>query len=127
MRTMLVLGLVAIAAGCHREKVPTEKYFSGQPVAHWVEELKSGNSRARKKAVDVLGNVGPADPAAIPALTRALKDPDTAVRDAAVLALSKIGAPAAEARPALEELTRDPSPTIRGHAVTALDRIAGKS
>jgi len=128
MRIPLTLIATAmLAAGCTREKVPTELYFSGEPVSHWTEAAKSPDPKVRKKAIDVLGNVGPADPAAIPALITALKDKNVTVRDAAVLALSKIGPLAAEGLPALREATRDPNPTVRAHAITAVERVAGQS
>jgi HEAT repeat protein len=117
----------ALLAGCGRDAGPKELYFTGEPVAHWLEAVKSPDPKVRKKAVDVLGNVGPADAAVIPALAEAVKDKDPAVRDAAVLALSKIGPPAAAALPALQEATRDPNPTVRAHAATAVGRVSGPS
>jgi len=122
---LALLGLFALAAGCNREQVPAELYFSGEPVSHWIEAAKSSDPKVRKRAVDVLGNVGPADPAAIPALITATKDKDAAVRDAAVLGLSKIGPPAADALPALKEATKDPNPTVRNHAIAAVERVGG--
>ena len=73
--------LALLAAGCHRDPGPLGLYFSGEPVSHWLETARSPDPKARKKAVDVLGNVGPADPAVIPALVAAVKDKDPAVRD----------------------------------------------
>lgn len=125
MRRVLLPALVLAAAGCGGRAVPTAKYFSGEPVPHWLGQAQSADPKARKKAVEVLGNVGPADPAAIPALTAAVRDPDPAVRDAAVLALSKNGPAAAGAAAALEEATRDRDATVRVHAAAALDRVRG--
>jgi HEAT repeat protein len=128
MRAALVaIVIAAVAAGCRRQSAPTELYFSGQPVSHWLEALKGSDSKARKKAVDVLGNVGVADPAVLPALIGAMKDKDPQVRDAAVLAVSKVGPAAAAAEPALREAVKDPNPTVRSHAVAALERISGRS
>src|SRR5262245_13012460 len=128
MRTTFTLIAVAVlAAGCTREKVPTELYFSGEPVSHWTEAAKSPDPKVRKKAIDVLGNVGPSDPAAIPALIAAVKDKDASVRDAAVLALSKIGPQAADGLPARREEMKDANPTVPAHAVTAVDRVGGSS
>lgn len=118
--------LVALlAAGCGGPTVPTAKFFSGQPTAHWVQEMKSRDAKVRKHAADVLGNVGTADPDAIPALAAAVKDPDPRVRDAAVLGLSKIGPPAAAALPVLEEATKDGDPVVRQHAAAAVGRVRG--
>jgi HEAT repeat protein len=76
----------------------------GKPVAHWVQALQDPSATVRKKAVNVLGNVGAVDPAVVPALARALKDRDVGVRRAAVLALLKIGPAARDVVPALKEL-----------------------
>ena len=118
--------LLLVLAGCGGPAVPTAMYFSGQPVPHWLTEARSKDPKARKHAIDVLGNVGPAEPEAIPALAAAVKDPDARVRDAAVLGLSKIGPTAASALPALEAATKDGDPTVRTHAVAAVGRVRGK-
>ena len=110
-------------AGCAARTAPMTVH--GKPVAHWVDELKRPDPKARKKAVAALGQVGKADPSAIPALAGALADADARVRDEAVLALLKIGPDAKEALPALENLRRDREPTIRDHAGKAIARIRG--
>ena len=125
MRQASLLMLCLFLCGCRRSDVPTEKYFSGEPVEHWLGEIKSPDPKKRKKAADVLGNVGPVDPRAVPALIEAVKDRDAKVRDAAVLGLSKIGPPASSAESALEEATKDKDPAVRSHAATALERVRG--
>jgi HEAT repeat protein len=117
--------LLLFSVGCGCSDVSTAKYFGGHPTEHWLKAIRNPDANTRKKAADVLGNVGPVDPGAIPALIVALKDPAPRVRDAAVLALSKIGKPAAEAVPAIEEAARDRDPTVRTHAFTALERVRG--
>jgi len=117
--------LSVVMAGCSRSDVPKEKYFSGQPVEHWLEAIKSPDPKTRKKAADVLGNVGPVDPRAVPALIEAVKDRHARVRDAAVLGLSKIGPPASSAESVLEEATKDKDLTVRTHAARALERVRG--
>lgn len=104
---------------------PKDAYFSGQPVDHWLEAAHSSDAKNRKKAVEVLGNVGPVDPRAIPALIDAVRDSDLKVRDAAVLGLSKIGPPAVAAESALLDATKDKDATLRAHAVTAIERVRG--
>ena len=125
-RAILALLLAALAVGCSRTDVPKEKYFEGEPIEHWLEAIKSPDAKTRKKAADILGNVGPVDPRAVPALIEAVKDKDAKVRDAAVLGLSKIGAPASAGESALEEATKDKDPTVRTHAATALTRVRGE-
>jgi HEAT repeat protein len=125
MRLATLLPILCLfAVGCGGN-APKEKYFSGEPVEHWLEAIHSRDAKVRKKAADVLGNVGPIDPRAIAALTEAVHDPDPKVRDAAVLGLSKIGPDAASAEPALQEATKDRDATVRAHAATAIDRVRG--
>lgn len=111
--------------GCGQGDVPTAKYFGGEPVDHWLEATRSTDQKTRKKAVDVLGNVGASDPRTVPALIGAVKDADARVRDAAVLALSKIGPPASEALAVLQQATRDRDATVRAHAVLAVEQVRG--
>ena len=124
MRSVLLFGPLIFVVGCGAG-APKEKYFSGEPVEHWLAAMKSPDPKTRKKAADVLGNVGPVDPGAIPALMLAVKDPDPKVRDAAVLGLSKIGPAARDAAPVLEDATKDKDPAVRSHAVVALERVRG--
>lgn len=123
--TTVVAILCFFAFGCGRGNVTTEKYFSGEPVEHWLEAIHGSDAKVRKKAADVLGNVGPIDPRAIPALVEAVRDSDPAVRDAAVLGLSKIGPDAAAAEPALRDAMKDRDATVRAHAATAVERVRG--
>jgi HEAT repeat protein len=122
MRQLLILVLLTSLCGC-RKAPPTLAH--GQPVSHWIAALQDPDPMVRKKAVMVLGNVGPADPAAMPALIGAVKDPDLAVRDEAILALLKIGPAARQAIPALTEAQQDEDATVRSHAAKALARIQG--
>lgn len=121
----LLLTFCLFMFGCSRSDVPKEKYFGGEPVDHWLVEIKSPDPKKRKKAADILGNVGPADERSISALIEAVKDKDAKVRDAAVLGLSKIGPPASSAQLVLEEATKDRDATVRTHAWTALERVRG--
>jgi HEAT repeat protein len=124
MRQVLALALLAaLAAGCGEGKQPLTA--QGKPVSHWVEALKGRDARERKKAVKALGQVGAADPAAIPAVVGALKDKDAGVRAEAALALINIGPAAKEAEPALEEASKDSDATVRGYARKALERVRG--
>jgi HEAT repeat protein len=124
MRRFLLLAPLLLA-GCGQAGAPTEKYFRGQPVEYWLEAIKAPDPRTRQRAADVLGNVGPIDGRAVPALVSAVKDADPKVRGAAVLALSRIGPPAASAEAALQQAARDPDPSVRAHAVKAIEQIRG--
>ncbi len=120
MRGGLLVGLLLLSAGCGPSR-PTMAHYN--PVSYWVQALDGPDFRQRKKAVEVLGNVGPADPAVVPALARAVGDRDARVRAEAVLALLKLGPAARDAVPALTEATKDKDPRVRGYAVKALERI----
>jgi HEAT repeat protein len=114
--------LAATVAGCGKPPAPT--LAGGKPVAHWVEAARGPDPRARKEAVFKLGNVGPADPTAFPAVTGALRDANPIVRREAILALLKFGPQAREAVPTLEELVhRDPDDRVRTSAAKALARL----
>jgi HEAT repeat protein len=117
------LGLVIIltAAGCG-EAPPT--LVHGKPVADWVHALRAPDSRLRKRAVEALGSVGTADPAAMPALVEALRDREAKVRQAAVLCLLRLGPAAADAVPALDEVAKkDRDRRVRDYAASALEKI----
>ena len=84
--------------GCSREP-PPPTLTGGKPLSYWMQALRRTGAGQRRGAVFELGNVGPTDPAVIPALTAALQDRDARVRSAAILALVKspkeaVGAPA---------------------------------
>lgn len=122
-RVRLVLSalLCLTAAGCARLP-PT--LAGGKPVEFWVRTLREGDPRQRQEAAFKLGNVGRADPAALPALTEALRDPEPKVRREVILALVKFGDGAREVIPALTEIGRtDPDEQVRSHAVRAVERL----
>ena len=123
MKQVLVAGLLVLLAGCGRAQ-PTLAH--GKPVSDWVETLRHPDARERRKAAEVLGNVGAADPAVVPALAGAVKDRDPVVRGEAVLALLKIGPAAREAAPALREAEGDRDPRVRANAVKALKTVQGE-
>ena len=122
-RTALVL-LVA-AAGCGGPSPATSA--GGKPVGHWVEAARGPDPKSRRHAVAKLGNVGAADPAALPAVAGALRDADPGVRCEAILALVKFGPAAREAGPAVAELARrDPDPKVRDYAKRAAGPLGGE-
>jgi HEAT repeat protein len=118
----VVVAGVTLAPGCGRSR-PT--LAGGKPVGHWVRALKDPDPRVRKKAALKLGNVGPGDARALPALVGALKDPDARVRREAIRALLKFGPAAREALPALAEARSDPDPQARAEAAVVLEKLGG--
>jgi hypothetical protein len=123
VRTAIFIPLALFAIGCSAS--PEAGRDGDKPTSYWVQALQSPDAQVRKKAADVLGNVGPSDPAAIPALIKALDDNEAKVRDAAVLALSKLGRVAEKAADALDGLKSDPDRTVRQHAAQAARRVRG--
>jgi len=98
----------------------------GKPLDYWLQSLENRDAKTRKKAVQVLGNIGPADSAVIPALCTALKDRDVAVRREAVVALTKLGPKAKDALPALGEVVQDRDSKLRSQADKAIRAIQGE-
>ena len=114
--------LVAWACGCGGKAAPT--MAGGKPVSHWVEELRSPDPKHRKEAVEKLGNVGPADPVAFPAVCGALKDTDPRVRCEAILAVLKFDTAAKESVPLLDDLRKnDRDARVREYAARAVERL----
>lgn len=119
---IFMLAVVAIALGGCSKAGPT--LAGGKPVDHWVKALNDPDPRVRKTAVTKLGNVGPTDPAALPALLGALKDQDAGVRCETILALLKFGPDAKSSIPALTEIRRDdPDAKVREYAGKALTKL----
>jgi HEAT repeat protein len=113
---------LVVAAGCGSGKTELLS-VKGQPVEHWLRELKRPEPKARLAAVSALQSVGAVDPKAIPALAGELDDKDAKVRNAATLALLNIGPPAKAAASALTKAKGDKDATVRTHAEAALKRI----
>jgi HEAT repeat protein len=121
MRMLALLVLAVLVTGCSKS-APT--LAGGKPIEAWVAALKDPDAKTRKTAAAKLGNVGPADPAAFPALHDALKDRDAGVRCEVILALVKFGPEVKDAVPALTQLRRhDPDARVRDYAAKALEKI----
>lgn len=120
--TIVSLGLLSVClGGCGQPAAPLA---GGKAVDYWLGALQSTSAKVRTTAVTRLGHVGGADPAALPAVFGALRDPDPGVRCAAVLALAKNESAADAAVPALAELNRrDPSARVRTYATRALGKF----
>jgi HEAT repeat protein len=117
MRRIVVVILVIALSGCTKEPPP----MAGEK---WAAALSDPNVRVRKKAAFTLGNIGPSDPAVLPALIGALKDLDAGVRREAILALLKCGPAAKEAAEELRQLRHhDPDARVRTYAAEALEKL----
>jgi vesicle coat complex subunit len=121
--TLLLTALVATAStGCGKSQ-PT--LAGGKPIRYWVEAINDSNPMTRKEAALHLGNVGPTDDAALPALLGAMRDPDPRVRCEVILAVVKFGP---DAKQAVDDLTdlklHDGDAKVRDHASKALAKLA---
>ncbi len=89
-----------------------------------AQSLAHADVRVRRSALDVLETSGSLALPALPALTRALHDPDRFVRWSAVRTVGNLGPLAASQSIAdLTPLLRDPDPDLRKAAVHALERL----
>jgi HEAT repeat protein len=116
MRHILLVALLISLAGCGTAQ-PT---MAG---GKWALALRDPDAKVRKKATFTLGNIGPSDPAVLPALLAALKDADAGVRCEAILALVKYGPAAREAVPLLTELQQDEEGQVRAYSALALQKL----
>jgi HEAT repeat protein len=121
MRQLILAAAALTLAGCSDSPGPTLAH--GKPLEHWVQALRDPDARTRKRAADILGNIGAVDATVIPALASALKDPDRAVRAATVIALLKMGPAARDATPALVEASKDSDTKVRSCAAQALRNL----
>jgi HEAT repeat protein len=122
-KLLLLVMAPTFLAGCG-PAAPT--LAGGKPVSHWVNALRDADPKKREEAVEKLGNVGAADPAAFPALVGALKDPSARVRGAAILRIANGGPAAKAAVPTLQDLKdHDPDAGVRDYAAKALKNITG--
>ena len=121
MRVAVMIVVAIGLSGCGKTE-PT--LAGGKPVSFWVQALHDPDAKLRKKAAFKLGNVGPTDPTALPALIEALHDADAGVRAEAILALVKFGPAATAAVPTLAEVQRqDQDAKVREYAGKALAKL----
>jgi HEAT repeat protein len=93
--------------------------------AYDIMEERSSLEAAQKAALQILGKLGPAAQAAVPALSKATADPNPEIRSAAVQTLGQIGQPARSVIPDLIPLLADSNESVRAAAVDALGKIDG--
>jgi HEAT repeat protein len=118
---------LAVARGRWQSRWTGEKLLSEllcQTLPSVAEELAHPDARVRRGALDVLEMSGSLALPALPALTRALHDPDRFVRWSAVRTVGKLGPAAApETRDELKRLLHDPDGDLRKAAAHALERL----
>lgn len=122
----IAIGATLALAGGAAAQQPTEPVLDGRPLSAYLADLaEAAAPYTRNNAAYSIARMGPAAKAAVPALIRALKDPEAAVRFPVCIALREIGPDAREAVPALTEALEDRSDDVAAMARRALIKITG--
>ena len=117
MKRVLLVVMMLCLSGCSTEQ-PT---MAG---AKWAQALRDPDTRVRRKAAFTLGNIGPSDPAVLPALVGGLRDADAGVRCEVILSLLKYGPGAKQVIPELSVVQqKDRDAKVRAYATKALDKL----
>jgi HEAT repeat protein len=97
----------------------------GKTLSEWVADLKDGTApQTRNAAAYELSGMGPAAAPAVPALIKALDDPEPTVRFPVLVALGEIGPAAKAAVPKLKQMMDEEiNDEIAAAAKRALRRI----
>jgi HEAT repeat protein len=148
--TMLLIGLLPVAAGCRREEPPpdvgkqVERLVADAEEDHYkalknLQSLGAGGAAAvpelrallarttdddlRAEIAKTLGRMGPAAAAAVPDLVKLLERKAMWPRYCAVEALGRMGQAAVPVLPKIVPLTRDRDRDVAGAAVEAVQRL----
>jgi hypothetical protein len=94
----LAIGFLVLTSGAWAQSKTTKKepVADGRTLSQWVAELEAAAPQVRNAAAYEISGMGPAAAPAVPALIKALDDPEPSVRFPVTVALREIG-PAAEA------------------------------
>jgi HEAT repeat protein len=122
----MIFGLLAwTCSGCGGAKIET--HAGGKPISHWIEATHDPDPKVRKSAATKLGNIGPSEPEAFPAVMALLKDRVAVVRCGAILAVGKFGSSASEAITILTDLRdHDRDAKVRTYATATLEKLQTK-
>lgn len=126
--TLLVaLVTTLVATGPVLAQKPTEPFLDGRPLSAYLVDLaEAAAPLTRNNAAYSIARMGPAAKSAVPALIKALKDPEPAVRFPVCIALREIGPDAKDAVPALKEALEDRNEDVAAMARRALITITGE-
>ena len=119
---VLFLAPRAWAQGAASAKEPVS---DGKTLSEWVADLKDGTApQTRNAAAYELSGMGPAAAPAVPALIKALDDPEPTVRFPVLVALGEIGPAAKAAVPKLKQMMDEEiNDEIAAAAKRAIKRI----
>jgi hypothetical protein len=116
---LLAIGLSLLLFGC----TPEPRYKT-LPASYWLQQMTHRDAANRYHAAYALGEMGPSVHGALPALIKALDDPNVTVRWEAVKALARFGPAAKDALPKLRERLDDRAASVKMAAEIALKEIA---
>jgi HEAT repeat protein len=119
---VLLLAPRAWAQGAGSAKEPVS---DGKTLSEWVADLNNGTApQTRNAAAYEISGMGPAAAPAVPALIKALDDPEPTVRFPVLVALGEIGPPAKAAVSKLKQMMDEEiNDEIAAAARRALKRI----
>jgi HEAT repeat protein len=111
MRTLgsLAIGFLVFTSGAWAQSKTTKKepVADGRTLSQWVAELKAAAPQVRNAAAYEIAGLGPQAAPAVPALIKALDDPEPSVRFPVTVALREIGPAAEAAVPRLKKMVDD--------------------
>jgi HEAT repeat protein len=111
MRTLgsIAIGFLVFASGAWAQATTTKKepVTDGKTLSQWVAELKAAAPQVRNAAAYEIAGLGPEAAPAVPALIKALDDPEASVRFPVTVALREIGPAAEAAVPRLKKMVDD--------------------
>ncbi len=105
----IAIGFLVFASGAWAQAKTTKKepVTDGKTLSQWVADLKSAAPQVRNAAAYEIAGLGKDAAAAVPALIKALDDPDPSVRFPVTVALREIGPAAEAAVPRLKKMVDD--------------------
>jgi hypothetical protein len=108
LRTLgsLAIGFLVFTSGAWAQSKTTKKepVADGRTLSQWVADLNAIAPQVRNAAAYEISGMGPAAAPAVPALIKALDDPDPSVRFPVTVALREIGPKAEAAVPRLKKM-----------------------
>jgi HEAT repeats len=116
--------LLAIAVSLFLFGCAPEPRYKTLPASYWLKQMTHRDAANRYHAAYALGEMGPSVQGALPALEKALDDPNVTVRWEAVKALARFGPAAKDAVPKLRERLDDRAASVKMAAEMALKEIA---
>lgn len=118
MRKLVATACLALLLlGCENP-LREEAMIEGVSTSGWVEMAKDDDVEVRRKAVEVLGELGPTETdQTVPALAEAVADSDAHVRLLALRSIGRLGGKARAAQPAVGKAITDKNKIVAKEAM----------